>query len=335
MSPDETTIAIMGEDVPARLEVLEVRRLHFLPDNPRVYAAIREMADFGDLTPDEKQVRIYKCLLKEPSVKKLIPEIKRDGGLQEPVVIRHDTFQVIEGNSRLAAYRKLHDDTDDDRWTHIRCLVVTNLNDDQQTRLLSQAHLKGRTEWSPYAKALMCFRWVKEDKKGESKLADLTGFTPTAIRTSVKIIQLMKENNDDNLSHFSYYDVLVRNRAISAATAKRPKLQERLVSQIKDEAFAAQKMREQLPTILRKPQVLRKFERGDIALEDAYERARVSGTQQRLRKVRDELDLIEKNDIARLGPDELKASQQAVKLIGRILKRVSAMVDTELNRTKD
>ena len=165
MNLDETTIAIMGQSVPARHEQMEIDQLHFLPDNPRVYASIREMPGFTDLTSEEKQVRIYDHLLQEPSVKNLIPEIKRDGGLQEPIIVRHDTRQVIEGNSRLAAYRKLREETGDEKWTHIRCLVVSSLTDVQQTRLLGQIHLHGRTEWSPYAKALFCFRWVEEEKK--------------------------------------------------------------------------------------------------------------------------------------------------------------------------
>ena len=315
MSRDETTIAIMGENVPARLELFDIQKLHFLPDNPRVYAAIRDMVDFDDLTADEKQDRIFKCLLQEPSVKKLIPEIKRDRGLQEPIVVRHDTRQVIEGNSRLAAYRKLNADTDDDQWTHIRCLVVTKLTDDQQTRLLSQAHLVGRTEWSAYAKALLCFRWVEEDKKIASRLAELTGFTEASIKKDVKIIQLMKKNDDDKLSRFSYYEVLVRNRVISSATAERPALQQRLLDQIKDEAFVAQKMRDQLPTVLDKPRILRKYEEGDITLEDAFDRAKISGTEQRLKKIRDELDHLEKSDIDGLEYNRLKAAQQVVRKI--------------------
>ena len=76
MKRDETTIAIMGEDIPAQLELVDIYKLRFLPDNPRVYAATQQMADFNDLTSDEKQHRIYECLLLEPSVKKLRPEIK-------------------------------------------------------------------------------------------------------------------------------------------------------------------------------------------------------------------------------------------------------------------
>ena len=330
MNSDETTIAIMGQHVPARHERIPIDQLHFLPDNPRVYAAIREMSDFNDLTPDEKQVRIYERLLLEPSVKNLIPEIDRDGGLQDPVTVRWDTRQVIEGNSRLAAYRKLNDRPDDERWTHIRCLVVSKLSDDQQTRLLGQAHLHGRTDWSPYAKALFCFRWVEEEKRDLSTLSKLSGISPMEIKKNVKIIQLMKDNDDAKLSHFSYYNVLGRSRPISSAIADSTPLRDTLLDQIKNEAFTAQEMRERLPTVIAKPRILRKYEKGDVALEDAYDRAKISGAEQRLKKIRDGLDDIELDDVDPLKRSEIKSVQQVVRQIGQRLKRVSNMVDAVL-----
>ena len=252
MNPDKTTIAIMGQDIPATHELIPIHQLHFLPDNPRVYAAIREMADFSGLTPEEKQLRIYKRLLQESSVKNLMPEIQRDGGLQDPIIVRWDTQEVIEGNSRLAAYRKLDEPPDDESWTHIRCLVVKTLSADQQTRLLGQSHLHGKTEWSPYAKALFCFRWAGEEQRDISTLADLSGFTPAEIKKNVKTIELMQENDDNTLSNFSYYYVLVRNRVISSAIEDSKLLRGTLLSQIKTGDFTAQEMRERLPTIITK-----------------------------------------------------------------------------------
>lgn len=330
MNPDETTIAIMGQHVPARHERIPIDQLHFLPDNPRVYAAIREMADFDGLTPEEKQLRIYKRLLQEPSVKNLIPEIQRDEGLQDPITVRHDTWQVIEGNSRLAVYRKLDETPNDDRWTHIRCLVVTSLTDDQQTRLLGQAHLHGKTDWSPYAKALFCFRWVEEKKRDVPSLSKLSGFSAAEINKNVKIVRLMRDNGDDKLSHFSYYNVLVRSRPISAAMANSPKLEQTLLAQIKTEPFTAQEMRERLPAIIAKPRILRKYEKGEVSLEDAYDRAKISGAEQRLKRVRDSLDDIELGDITPLEHHEVKAIQQVVRQIRQRLKRVGDMVDAEL-----
>ena len=307
MNLDETTIAIMGQSVSARHMLMAIDELHFLPDNPRVYAPIREMPDFTDLTPEERQDRIYKHLLQEPSVKNLIPEIKRDGGLQEPIIVRHDTRQVIEGNSRLAAYRKLKEETSNEKWTYIPCLVVSSLTDDQQTRLLGQTHLHGRTEWSPYSKALFCFRWVEEERKPAATLAELSGLSSQAIKTNAEIIDLMKENNDDKLSRFSYYDVLVRNKAISSEIDQNPALRNTLFSQIKEGKFTAKDMRDHLPSIIKKPKILRKFEKENISLDEAFDRAKISNIEQRLKKVRDGLNDIEKKtsiiwSIMRSGP---------------------------------
>ena len=330
MESKETTIAIMGQDVPATHDVQPIGELLFLPDNPRIYAAIREMTDFDGLTAEEKQKRIYQQLLQEPSVRNLIPEIKRDGGLQEPIIVRWDTKEVIEGNSRLAAYRKLNEESNDEKWIHIQCYIVAKLTDDQQTRLLGQAHLHGRTEWSRYAKALFCFRWIEEEQKDLAALSKISGFTRTEIQKNVSIIQCMKENNDNKLSHFSYYDVLVRNRSISSTIEDNTGLRDILLAQIKDEAFTAQEMRERLPVVIDKPKILRKYVRNAVKLEDAYDLAKVSDAQQRLRKIRENLDEIERNDVARLEHGEIKALQQIVRQIGQRLKRVSDMVDTEL-----
>lgn len=335
MKTDETKISIMGEQVPALHELMAIQDLQFLPKNPRVYAAIRQMTDFDSLTPAEKQVRIYKRLLEEPSVKNLIPEIKRDGGLQEPIIVRMDGRQVIEGNSRLAVYRKLWDETQDDQWARIRCLVVTELTDDQQTRLLAQTHLLGKTDWSPYAKALFCFRWVKEEKKNIADLVKLSVLTTRTIKKNVKVIQLMKDNNEDKQSRFSYYNVLVTNRKISSEIQTNPVLKETLVRDIKSEKFTAQEMRDRVPKVIQKPKILRKYARGDVTLEDAYDRAKISNTQQRLRKVRDTLDDIEKGDIDSLEHNEIGAVSQILRQIRRNLKRVYGMFeDTTTARRK-
>ena len=331
MITDVTHIAIMGENVDARHEEIHIEKLRFLPDNPRVYAVIRDMEDFEGLTSEEKQVRIYESMLKESSVKNLIPEIQRDKGLQEPIIVRFDTLQVIEGNSRLAVYRKLHyENPDDERWQSIRCLVVPSLTDDQQTRLLGQTHLHGKTEWSAYAKALFCYRWVEEQGREAKDLAELSGFTSDAIKKHVRAIDLMKQNDDDNRSNYSYYDVLVRNRSISSEIEKNQTLRDTLLSQIKTEAFTAQEMRDRLPIVIKKPKILKKFQKGEVTLKDAYDRASVSGAQQRLKKVRDSMDDIKKAHITPLETHEARAVQQVVRQIRRHVERISKMVDEKL-----
>ena len=106
-------------------------------------------------------------------------------------------------------------------------------------------------------------------------------------------------------------------------------------TQIKDEQFTAQEMRQHLPTVIAKPRILSKYERGDITLDDAHDRAKISGTQQRLKKIRDGLDDIEKRDIDVLEHNELRAVEQVFRQIRQRLKRVGAMIDAKVAGTKD
>lgn len=334
MNNDETTISIMGDEVPAHHDLRSIDELLFLPDNPRVYAAVREMPDFHGLTSDEKQQRIYERLLNEPSVKNLIPEIKRDGGLQDPIIVRWDTKQVIEGNSRLAVFRQLDETEPDGPWSKIRCLIVTTLTDDQQTRLLGQAHLRGRTDWTKYARALFCYRWVVEENRDPNELSNISGITVGEIKKNVAVIQLMKENRDEKQSHFSYYEVLVRKRTISSALTNNDSLRDTLLAQIKTEDFTSQQLRDRLPAVIAKPRILRKYAKGEVNLEDAHDRAKISGTETRLKKIRDRLDDIEKGEINKLEHNEIKAVQQVVRQIGQKLRRVSGMVDSRIAAIK-
>ena len=86
-------------------------------------------------------------------------------------------------------------------------------------------------------------------------------------------------------------------------------------------------MRQQVPTIIHKPKILRKYERGDVTLDDAYDRAKISGTQKRLKRVRDTLDDIQKSQIDGLEHNEVGAVRQILRQIDRHLKRVSGMIE--------
>jgi hypothetical protein len=81
--------------------MVQQSNLHFYTENHRVYAVLR---DDGKVPTQED---ICDRLLEMDHVKQLIQDIKMDGGLIEPLIVRDGTFEVLEGNSRLAAYRYL------------------------------------------------------------------------------------------------------------------------------------------------------------------------------------------------------------------------------------
>ena len=64
-------------------------------------------------------------------VKELKKDIKSKGGLIEPIIVKKDTNEVVDGNRRLAAYRLLYHE-DPVRWANICCEILpTSVTDDQ------------------------------------------------------------------------------------------------------------------------------------------------------------------------------------------------------------
>ena len=178
---------LLGETIQFRDDYIDIDTLKFLKDNPRVYACTHGLPDFENWTEEEQQDEIFKQLLQEPSVKNLLPEVRRHKGLVEPISVRYDRMEVIEGNSRLAVYRKLRDDKFEGEWQLIPCEIVSSITDEQQAAFLNEVHVKGKTQWSAYEKAN--FAYVRKAKGwGSDQIAKLFGESHGTIRKRVNVI---------------------------------------------------------------------------------------------------------------------------------------------------
>ena len=98
-------IRVIGQK---KFEVTETELLQqdllFYLDNPRVYSVLHEN---GHDNPTQTEIEEIMCSLDH--VKSLKSQIMQNGGLIEPLIVvkRKDRYVVLEGNSRLAAYRIL------------------------------------------------------------------------------------------------------------------------------------------------------------------------------------------------------------------------------------
>ena len=325
---------ILKETVEVSEDYLPISTLKFLKDNPRVYACTHGHPGFEDLMEEEKQKLIFEKLQKERSVKKLRPDIERHGGLMEPILVRHDTNEVIEGNSRLAVYRLLYDKTKDDNWELIPCNIVSKLTDPQQAAYLNAIHVKGKTQWSAYEKAN--FAYVRKQGGWSFKdIADLFGESEGTIRTRIRVIETMKENSDSAQSHFSYYDVIVRTSAIRDAVSQHQELRHLLLTEIKkvglneeESEFTAQQLRKKLPVILDKPKVRKKYLRGEIGLDEGYQLANISDGEKQIRQARELLGNVSRKEVLTLEQSRFNAFKAEI-------RRVSQEVDRLNKITKD
>lgn len=328
----ENEIKILQETVQVSNDYHNIYELRFLKDNPRVYSCIYDELDFEDLPEALQQEKIFEKLKAEPSVKNLVRDIQRHGGLMERILVRLDTMQVIEGNSRLAVYRILHEKTRNEDWELIPCDIVQKLSDEQQIAYLNQIHVKGKTEWSAYEKANFAYA-RKTQGFALPKIAELFGESQGTIRTRIRVVEMMRNNNDRDRSHFSHYDVLVRNH--SSDMNQHPDLKSALLERIRnlgdtedeDSDFTAQELRKKLPPIIKKPRVLKKYIEGSLSLDNAYQRAKISNVQEKIREAKAILEGIERRNINGLERNDFNAFKQDLNRLEKEVRRIVGITE--------
>lgn len=327
-------ITIHETPIPCTEDRWPIHRPLFLRDNPRIYSScLADYPNFDSLIEQKQQKIIYGKLIDEPSVKTLIPDIEHHGGLIEPILIRHDREEVIEGNSRLAAYRYLYNKDKDDKWKFISCRIVSSLTDDQVATLLHSIHVKGKTSWQRYEKANFIYIQHKLKGKAIKDVANLFSISSSSAYQDVRIIQAMKENNDSNRTHFSHYKVI--ETTLKKQLIQKPHLKSVLLSMIRpvdgddgkgEPPFTAQNLRDQLPVVIKKPKILGKFMRGDIDLDTAYDRAKISTTHLKLKKIRDILKDITRAELLALEINSQKPVVYECGKIGQEIRRINKIL---------
>ena len=270
-------IPVRGEKVPTLTGNLHVSDLRYYPDNPRVYSVVHE----NGLHPDQEEIE--EKLQEMDHVKDLIHDIRSHGGLIEPLLVRDGTMEVLEGNSRLAAYRALAVN-DPSKWGLVKCSVLpADVSDATISALLSQLHLKGKKEWPPYEQAGHIYRRSIRGGIGIEELKRETGLPKPTLSKIIEAYELMVAHNDDKRERWSYYLEFVKSGAIAKAREATPGFEKLVVQKIQSgEIKTAQDLRDKLPKICKgPPRTLKKFVEKKLNFEDAFEQAVAGGADDR------------------------------------------------------
>ena len=231
MEGTERIISIAGKDIIVVDKELSQRDLEFYPGNPRVFTALQSLDD-----PNPSQEQIQKIVIdKVPSVKTLKANIKAHGGLMVPIIVKGNV--VIEGNSRLAAYRLLAKE-DAEKWKKIRCSVLpSNFSQEMIDYLLCNTHIIGQTPWSPFEKAGQLYRTKERSRKRIEVIAGELGMKVSEVKKLLKVYQTMLDANDIRPSRWSFYDELLKNSAIIKADKDNPELNiiDKVIEKIKND----------------------------------------------------------------------------------------------------
>jgi hypothetical protein len=272
LQPEGETLLIRGVEIPVETTTLPQASLRFFVENPRVYSILRIDGE------EPSQADIESKLLEMDHVKALIQDIKRDGGLTDPVVVRSGKLEVIEGNSRLAAYRALAK-VDPIKWGRMKVrLLPEDLDETLIFALLGQYHIKGKKDWAPFEQAGFLYRRSRTHDIDSAQLAQEIGLSKRKVEHLIAVYQFMLDHGEADTARWSYYDEYLKSSIIRKARLGQPGFDKLVVEKIKGGEIArAVDVRDRLPVICSAPKTLQKFSSRAYTFEDAHEHAVEAG----------------------------------------------------------
>lgn len=265
----QNSITLSGEEVPYVFCYLPQMDLKFYPENPRIYSVVFT----GDVMPTQDEIQ--ERLEERDHVKVLAQSIQANGGLIDPLWVRDGDFLVIEGNSRLAAYRMLSR-KDPVTWGNVKChLLPKNIDDKKIFSFLCQCHVVGRQDWAPYEQAGIIWRRHKHHGDSPEYMSKEMGMSLTEVKRLVEVYSFMDGHDDRAVQHWSYYYEYLKSRKIQAQRELHPELDAVIVKRVKSgEISRAEDVRDKVTKIAgASGQILQDFINKPKSLEVCYEKA--------------------------------------------------------------
>lgn len=327
MTWETGSIMIRGEEVPVKTGMMEHLDLSYFVDNPRIYSVVR--AD--DTIPDQDEIQ--NRLWKMEHVKELRIDIQENGGLIDPIIVKDGTLEVLEGNSRLAAYRKLAEQ-DAIRWGEIKCtLLPADIQESHVFSLLGQYHIKGKKDWSPYEQAGFLYRRHKQHNIGVTELGKDLGIGRKEAGKLIRAYQLMLDSGDSDTTRWSYYYEYLSSTNIGKLREEYSGFHETVVAKIKSgEIERAADIRDKLAKIpVKSKKVVNAFIAGEISVDDAYNRVEASGstdvTYNRINKFRIWFGSEETlSSLKKVTPETRQKIELELKKLARDTKRLQGVI---------
>lgn len=324
MSADKTkTITISGRKIQVEITHLDILDLEYYEDNPRVNSIL---ATYQGLVGQEI---IEKELWALDSTKDLYQDIKKNRGLIEEIIVKDG--KVLEGNSRLCAYRYLFKHVDDDdkpHWQQIRARVLpSDITEEEIFVLLGTFHIRGKAKWRTYEQASYITRMIQEFKRAPEDIAEMIGgkITRADIENMILSYETMKDYEVTDLDKYSYFFEYFKNRKLRNYNEDGTLSVEEFANLVLEDRIPRAEDVRRLPDILEEKNARRKFLEYGESFQDSLQTAhskhpeKASTFYGRLKKITDSL---RKAKIQRIE-EEITSDTQKKHIIKRFVREVS------------
>uniref|UniRef100_M4C609 Uncharacterized protein n=1 Tax=Hyaloperonospora arabidopsidis (strain Emoy2) TaxID=559515 RepID=M4C609_HYAAE len=320
----EEKLTLKGQEISVKVGAVNQSDLKFYLENPRLYSLVR--AEGQEPTQED----IQEILSKKDHVKQLVKSIQENGGLIDPVIVLSGKNIVIEGNSRLAAYRILSE-KDPVKWGKIKAkFLPEDIPESSIFALLGEYHIIGKTDWAPYEQAGYLYRRHINHQIEIPVLATEIGLSTRTVGHLVHVYQFMLDSGERDVNRWSYYDEYLKSNKINKAREEYPELDKLIVEKIKSgEIPKAIDIREGLQKICDAGgKTLHKFAHKQMDFEDSLQAAEHRGVGdqafQRLKKFRDWIvDINTETDLSELNGD---AKKRCIFELEKIRKKTDSII---------
>ena len=260
------------------VKIMELNQvdLLFYPENPRVYSVLNS----NGAAPQQDEIEKYMC--SQEHVKKLRSSIESNGGLIDHLIVRGGDFMVLEGNSRLAAYRILCE-TDPVKWAKVKCKVLpADIDESTIFALLGQYHIVGRKDWEPFEQASYLYRRTLETRTPVSMMGAELGISKQKAEKMVEVIKFMVENNDLNKKHWSHYEEYLKNSSIKKYRETNNDLDNTIVELVKSDQIREAADMRNLGKVAKvgdkqSKRLMAKVATGELSIYEAFDEMSESG----------------------------------------------------------
>lgn len=273
---DTENLTIGKKDYVVKICELNQSDLKFYTENPRVYSVL----NINDVEPSQDEIEDHMCNMDH--VKQLKVSIESNGGLIDPLIVRDGDFTVLEGNSRLAAYRLLCR-TDAITWGKVKCkLLPADIDDSAIFALLGQYHIIGRKDWDPFEQANYLYRRHQQTRLPIEYMAQELGISKQKANNMINVITFMIENDDLDKRHWSHYEEYLKNAGIKKYRETNADIDETIVAAIKTGEIVEAKDMRKLGDIAKvgdkqSKKVMKKIADGDIDIYEGYSEVQDTG----------------------------------------------------------
>ncbi len=189
-------------------EILEIERIAFDKDNPRIKMALEKYGSKLDAERIHFALRSATEGAKgSSSYSALKGSIRASRGAQYPITVipKSGDYVCVDGNTRLAIYKQFVREGTDGDWSKIKAVVLEDATPLDIEKKRVSAHLIGAREWPAYEKARYLHYLRNTEFMDYSEMIALCGGNKRDIERQIEAYHDMNEHYRDKVDDAKFH----------------------------------------------------------------------------------------------------------------------------------